>query len=187
MPRLVAPTTALHASFLASHREWEGGHQPGSGLTSDHDVESAEGFAAFVDELTAYEHTVKDEGYVTCTFRWVVEDDDAGEPQNLGSIALRHELNDYLADRGGHIGYGIRPSARRRGLASWALGAILPLARERGMGRVLVTCDDTNEGSWRTIEANGGVLEDVRTDDEGTRYRRYWIDTSSANPAAAAD
>lgn len=172
MARLIAPTTDLHDSFLASHREWAGAHQDGSGLTPAHDVESPEGFAAFVDELSRSEHTAKGEGYVTCSFRWVVSDDGR---EYLGSVALRHELTEYLADRGGHIGYGIRPSARRRGLATFALREILPVARERGLERVLVTCDDDNVGSARTIEANGGVLEDVRTADDGTRYRRYWI------------
>ncbi|MDX2516846.1 GNAT family N-acetyltransferase [Streptomyces stelliscabiei] len=68
----------------------------------------------------------------------------------------------------------MRPSARRRGLATWALGAVLPEARALGMGRVLITCDDDNVASARTIERNGGVLEDVRTTDEGIK-RRYWI------------
>ncbi|MFD9133151.1 GNAT family N-acetyltransferase [Streptomyces bottropensis] len=80
----------------------------------------------------------------------------------------------FLLHRGGHIGYSIRPSARRRGLATWALGAVLPEACAPGLGRVLITCDDDNAASARTIERNGGVLEDVRTTDEGIK-RRYWI------------
>lgn len=75
----------------------------------------------------------------------------------------------------GHIGYGVRPSARRRGLATWALGETLDRARELGLTRVLVTCDDSNVASARTIEGNGGVLEDVRTTTLGLT-RRYWID-----------
>jgi predicted acetyltransferase len=92
----------------------------------------------------------------------------------LGAISLRHTLNDFLLHAGGHIGYGVRPTARGRGLASRALRAVLPEARSLGLARVLVTCQDNNLGSARTIENNGGVLEDVRDTDLG-RTRRYWI------------
>jgi predicted acetyltransferase len=53
---------------------------------------------------------------VHCRYWWIVEDG-----RVLGAIALRHELNERLMQLG-HIGYGIQPSARRRGLATWALG-----------------------------------------------------------------
>ena len=87
----------------------------------------------------------------------------------LGGIALRHELSDL-----GHIGYGIRPSARRRGLATWALGRMLGEARLLGLDRVLVICAVDNIASAKTIERHGGVLEDVRETELGTA-RRYWI------------
>lgn len=109
------------------------------------------------------------EGHVHATYWWIVEDG-----TYLGAIDLRHYLNAVLLDIAGHVGYSIRPSARRRGLATWALGAVLHEARTLGLDRVLVTCDDDNVGSARTIELNGGVLEDVRTTDVGTK-RRYWI------------
>nr|WP_228395104.1 GNAT family N-acetyltransferase [Modestobacter roseus] len=72
------------------------------------------------------------------------------------------------------MGYGIRPSARRRGLVTWALGEVLPVARRMGLDRVLVTCADDNVASARVIERAGGVLEDVRETELG-RARRYWI------------
>ncbi len=103
------------------------------------------------------------------THWWIVEDD-----TYLGAVDLRHRLNGFLLDAGGHIGYSVRPSARRRGLATWALGAVLPEARAMGLERALVTCDDDNVASARSIESNGGVLEDVRTTEVG-RKRRYWI------------
>ena len=76
------------------------------------------------------------------------------------------------AAAGGHIGFGVRPTARRRGLSTWALGAVPPEARSLGLTRVLVTCDDHNLGSARTIENNGGALEDIHDTDLG-RTRRY--------------
>ncbi len=88
---------------------------------------------------------------------------------------MRHELNDALLHAGGHIGYGIRPAARRRGLATWALSRMLGEARALGLDRVLLVCADGNTASARTIERSGGVLEDVRPTELGPA-RRYWIE-----------
>jgi predicted acetyltransferase len=87
---------------------------------------------------------------------------------------VRHELNEFLLRAGGHIGYGIRPSARGRGLATWALRSVLPQASALGLEKVLVTCGDGNLASARVIEKAGGVLEDVRHTELGLT-RRYWI------------
>jgi predicted acetyltransferase len=173
MPELIAPTVRLHAAWLASHHEWGPGvHEDGAGLRPTDEVESAAGFAAWVDRLAREEDRSRpaEPGWVHCTYRWIVEDDEM-----LGAIALRQELNDLLLDRGGHIGYGIRPSARRRGLATWALGRMLDEARALGLSRVLVTCDAGNVASARTIERWGGLLEDVRDTEVGP-VKRYWID-----------
>lgn len=108
----------------------------------------------------------------TGSYRWIVED-----AQVLGAIALRHELTEPLLHAGGHVGYGVRPSARGRGLATWALGQLLGEARRVGLREVLIVCEATNAASVRTIERNGGVLEDIRTTDCGA-VRRYWITLS---------
>jgi predicted acetyltransferase len=172
MPELVKPTTRLHAAWLESRDDWgRGVHQDGAGLRPTDEVDSTPGFAAWVAKLHGEEDPSipAAEGWVHCTYRWVVEGDEV-----LGSIALRHELNDFLLDAGGHIGYGIRPAARRRGLASWALGEMLGEARELGLDRVLLTCNVDNVASARTIEGKGGELEDVR-DTELGKLKRYWI------------
>jgi predicted acetyltransferase len=103
-----------------------------------------------------------------CSYCWIVEQDTV-----LGGIALRHELTDFVL-RMGHVGYGIRPSARGRGLATWALGQVLVRAGELRLDRVLVACADDNLASARVIEANGGLLEHVR-DTELGRVRRYEV------------
>ncbi|MEU8239770.1 GNAT family N-acetyltransferase [Actinoplanes missouriensis] len=172
MPDLISPTVRLHSSWLASRDEWgHGVHQPGSGLRPKDDVVSPAGFATWVSRLLAEEDTSipPAEGLVHCTYRWIVDGDDY-----LGAISLRHTLNDFLFRAGGHIGYGIRPSARRRGLVSWALGEMLGEAGKLGIDRVMISCDVTNEASARVIERAGGVLEDIR-DSEIGRVRRYWI------------
>jgi predicted acetyltransferase len=171
MPELVAPTIRLHAAWLEAHREWgPGQHEDGFGLWAADDVDSPAGFAAWVARLTAQEDLSKpvEAGRVHCTYRWIVEDD-----QVLGGIALRHECSDYVR-WAGHLGYGIRPTARRRGLATWALGRMLDEARALGLDRVLVVCADGNVASAKTIERQGGAFEGV----QDTRYgplRRYWI------------
>lgn len=93
----------------------------------------------------------------------------------VGRLSLRHELNDFLRRIGGHIGYGVVASERRKGYATEMLRQGLVRARELGLRRVLVTCDEDNTGSQRTIEKCGGVLEDVVPNDPGADKRRYWI------------
>ncbi|MFJ6793457.1 GNAT family N-acetyltransferase [Streptomyces sp. NPDC091268] len=173
MPELIAPTPRLYASWLAARQEWgEDVHLDGSGLGSDDDVDSPEGFAAWTRQLQRYgDRTAPLEpGRVHATYWWIAEGD-----TYLGAIDLRHYLNGFLLDAGGHIGYAVRPSARGRGLATWALGEVLHEARLLGMDRVLLTCDPGNAASIRTIERSGGVLEDVRETLIGPK-RRYWID-----------
>ena len=172
VPELIEPTTLLHSPWLAAHDDWGSGtHQDGAGLHAEDDVRSAGGFAGWVQRLRQESDTAVPPaaGRVHCTYWWIVEGDTV-----LGAIALRHELNDFLLRAGGHIGYGIRPSARGRGLATWALGQVLSMARIRGLDRVLITCSDDNVASARVIERHGGVLEDVR-DTELGRTRRYWV------------
>ena len=93
----------------------------------------------------------------------------------VGMIDLRHRLNDFLAAYGGHIGYSVRPDERRKGYAKWMLAQVLKHAKTRGLSRVLITCDEDNEGSRRTIEANGGSFERTVCLD-GESIRRYWIE-----------
>ncbi|MEO5900904.1 MAG: GNAT family N-acetyltransferase [Ilumatobacteraceae bacterium] len=96
----------------------------------------------------------------------------------VGRTSIRHQLNDYLAFHGGHIGYGVRPAFRRRGHATEILRQSLVIARSFGVEEVLVTCNDDNVASAAVIVACGGRLERVVSDDEsdnGVAFRRYWI------------
>ncbi|GAA1906200.1 GNAT family N-acetyltransferase [Lapillicoccus jejuensis] len=168
---LVAPTTRRHAEWLEMVREFAADgeeHVDGGAFfgLSVEDLAVPEAFDAWVRGALAHERGEDvPPAWVASTLRWVEQDG-----RLVGTIHLRHELNDILREQGGHIGYGVRPSARRRGVATAALAAMRRLAAERGMGRLLVTCDDDNAGSIGTIEANGGVLEDVRGG-----LRRYWV------------
>jgi predicted acetyltransferase len=96
----------------------------------------------------------------------------------VGRVSIRHSLNAFLARVGGHIGYVVVPKFRRRGYATMMLRLALKIAKEKlGIGRVLVTCDDDNIASIRTIEKCGGVLENIITG-LGLEIpkRRYWIE-----------
>lgn len=95
----------------------------------------------------------------------------------VGRVAIRHRLTASLEREGGHIGYVVVPGFRRRGHATTMLRMALPIAREKsGAAQVLVTCDDGNVASARTIETNGGRLENVlAVPESGKAIRRYWI------------
>ncbi|MEI8067208.1 MAG: GNAT family N-acetyltransferase, partial [Actinomycetes bacterium] len=109
------------------------------------------------------------EGRVTATFL-IAE----AEGHLIGRSSIRHELNDFLFNVGGHIGYGVRPEFRRRGYATEILKQSLEMIRKLGVNEVLITCDDENIGSAKVIESQGGILEN-RVEFEGTLKRRYWI------------
>ena len=94
----------------------------------------------------------------------------------IGTIAVRHYLNEFLLKTGGHIGYGVRPSERRKGYGAAMLALALEKCRELGIDRVLVTCDKNNIASAKTVLSNGGVLENEYTSERtGNIVQRYWI------------
>lgn len=179
MPSFASPHPRYQRSFLASVTELRaaGEDERWTGLTvfgeETHTVEELTdpaGFAAFAQRLhdLALPETPRPESKVAETKLWWVEGD-----EYLGGLSVRHELTDYLRELGGHIGYVVRPSARRRGNATAMLKAALPIARDLGIDPALVTCDDTNSASRRVIEATGGVFEDQRED-----KLRFWVPTS---------
>jgi len=97
------------------------------------------------------------------------------ENKIVGTIAIRHTLNETLLNTGGHIGYGVRPSERRKGYAAKMLSLALEKCRKLGIEKVLVTCDKNNIGSAKTIIKNGGVMENEFVEENGNITQRYWI------------
>ncbi len=93
----------------------------------------------------------------------------------LGAINIRHYLNDYLLNYGGHIGDGIRPSERGKGYATKMIAYGLDICRDMGIKRVLMVCDKDNVASAQTIIKNGGILEN-RPTHNGKIIERYWIE-----------
>ena len=99
---------------------------------------------------------------------------DAGN-RVLGALHLRRELTGKLLTVDGHIGYGIRPGERGKGLSPLMLGLGLEKAREHGIAQALVTCNDDNHASAAAIRDCGGVLENLIAVADGNLVRRYWI------------
>lgn len=92
----------------------------------------------------------------------------------VGAVNIRHELNEALLLNGGHIGDGVRPSERRKGIATAMIGLALQECRRLGISKVLMVCDKENTASAKSIRNNGGVLENEVVVD-GVTEQRYWI------------
>ena len=130
------------------------------------DLRASEPWAAYVKRINGYSRGESlPDGFVPMTYLLAVVDGEV-----VGRTSIRHMLNDFLFNVGGHIGYAVRPAYRRRGHATEILRRSLALSQTLGIRENLVTCDDDNVGSRTIIERAGGVLEDVR---DGKR--RYWI------------
>lgn len=178
MTTLALPSPDLFDSWAATVTDFGGAHLAGAGIP---DTEASDASRDACLRLVAKAARDRDlsvppgEGRVHQTLFWITDDD--GDV--VGFLGLRHALTTFLENVGGHIGYSVRPAARRRGHASAALRLALGEAAALGIDTALVTCDDDNVASARTIESTGGVLRDVV---DGTpwgygRVRRYGIPT----------
>ena len=95
----------------------------------------------------------------------------------LGRSTIRHHLTPALEYEGGHVGYDIRPSERRKGYGTLILKLTLEKARELGLQRVMLSCDTDNVGSAKVIEKHGGVLQDQAVSQRsGKQISRYWVE-----------
>ena len=119
-------------------------------------------------ENTKYKESVIP-GFVTAHTFFALDDN-----KIVGIIKARHELNDYLLNFGGHIGYSVRKSERRKGYAKRMLNYTSEFLFSLGLEKILITCDKNNIASKRTIESCGGILENEVVEESRTTLR-YWI------------
>lgn len=127
---------------------------------------------AFLDHLAACERGERiSDGFVPHSTFWLVADGEVVAVSNL-----RHHLTDRLRRCGGSIGYGVRPSARRRGYGTAILRRTVDQAKARGLAEVLITCDADNYASIGTIEAAGGsFVSEEALPDLGLVAKRFLI------------
>ena len=156
-------------------------------MASDHWVHGSSGLSGYDDiekwiencRLNEHEESVMP-GYVLCEQFMLIKE---GENRILGMIAFRHYLNEETIEDGGHIGYSVRPSERRKGYAAVMLSLCLDICRKAGLDKVLITCDADNKASRRTILSLGGKFERLakKENESDKDSERYWIITASQN------
>ena len=179
MLKLVDPALELQTSFLETWQEvQEAGEDAQSWFNWGRDetideLRDPETFRSWIESMKEFRDVksrVAEDGTILVgnTVLWPVLDGEV-----IGRVSIRHELTPALLEIGGHIGYIVRPKYRMLGHATELLRQSLQVAKRLGIDPALVTCDESNVGSRKVIETNGGVLEDVRFE-----KRRYWVPTS---------
>lgn len=169
---LVKPNLALEDEYKSFYEEWK---SSGENMVPWVISKDPSNFQSMLQSLTDSElGEGLPEGWVPDSTYWLVD----GNCRVLGAVNIRHRLNESLYSAGGHIGYGIRPSERRKGYAAKLLELSLLKAKELGIDRVLVVCDSDNIASERIILKNGGVRDTDFVEEDGNMIKRFWINTS---------
>ncbi|WP_079508580.1 GNAT family N-acetyltransferase [Mesobacillus jeotgali] len=167
---LIKPTVVLQNEYLEFYHEWKASGEDMIPWVIEKDPAD---FAGMVQFLLKNEKGIDlPEGWVRDSTYWLVNENN----KVLGVVNIRHGLTERLFYCGGHIGYGIRPSERRKGYATKILAYSLEKTREIGIDKVLVVCDADNIGSARTITKNGGVEDVSFIEKDGNVVKRFWIE-----------
>ncbi|MCU5326932.1 MULTISPECIES: GNAT family N-acetyltransferase [Bacillus cereus group] len=167
---LLTPTIDLQEEYLDFYNEWKD-----SGETMIPWVISKDpsNFPAMIQELLDAHNGINlPESWVPDSTYWLVTD----ENKIVGAVNIRHSLTEHLFNAGGHIGYGIRPSERRKGYATKLLKLSLEKTKELNITKALVVCDEVNTASEKTILHNGGLRDDDFIEEDGNVVRRFWIE-----------
>lgn len=167
MLRLIRPTIKYKESYIAAEKEFAREEKKKSS-----EVEKLnKNFKKVVARELGYAKGKRlQKNWVPASVYWLVDG-----KEYIGVTTIRHRLTPALRKEGGHIGYGIRPSKRKRGYGTKILALALRKVKKMGIKNVLVTCDDDNLGSWKIIEANGGILKNKITI-KSREVRRYYIE-----------
>lgn len=166
--KLILPSVEYQSSYLEAVEEGKDETQ----ITRIDKPEEGQSFEEFIDhQKEKAKGLYLPEGWVPATELWLIDDNEF-----IGWVNIRHSLTEFLLKIGGHIGYWIRPAKRNMGYGTKILSLALPEAKKLGISKILITCDYTNLGSRKIIEANGGILEDIVDNGKNNpSKRRYWI------------
>ncbi|WP_404457305.1 GNAT family N-acetyltransferase [Oceanobacillus kapialis] len=164
--RLVRPSIVWEKEHQQYVEEWDSSRMIPSSF-------NLTAYETYEDYLKGLRERESGQGkWVPSSNYFLVNDDD----RVLAMVDIRHELTEHLLNIGGHVGYSVRPSERRKGYATKILSEALVKCKSLQISHVLVTCDEDNIGSAKTIMNNGGVEDKSYTDTDGTIKRRFWID-----------
>lgn len=173
MLRFVQPDDCYRQEYTDMMDEW---HAGGGGISPWPLLEAYRSDTEFEAMLRLVNAEASAPGYAPSK-TWWVRDTESGKL--IGAVNIRAYLTKAGFEAWGHIGYGVRPSERRKGYATQMLQMALERCRGMHMDRVLLGCLEDNVASVKTIEKCGGKLENIvcmATDGKQTRVRRYWID-----------
>lgn len=168
--KLILPSTEYKTQIMDYKREFI---ENGEGMHGTSGLRNAESFEEWYKSIfnNLKEETVEKGLVPAATYIAISTDDD----RLLGMINVRYRLNDGLLNTGGHIGYSVRKSERKKGYATKMLELALEEYIKLGFDRILITCDKDNIASAKTIIKNGGVLENEIQEGEEI-VQRYWIE-----------
>lgn len=166
---LIKPTVRLKNEYLSFYQEWKESGKNMVPWVISKDPSDFEGMVQSLLDAEKGENLPAN--WVPDSTYWLINQND----RVLGAVNIRHRLTEKLFQTGGHIGYGIRPSERRRGYATKLLALSLEIVKEFEISKVLVVCDETNIGSTKTILNNGGIEDDRFVEEDGNVVRRFWI------------
>ncbi|MCM3630793.1 GNAT family N-acetyltransferase [Paenibacillus glycanilyticus] len=167
---LVRPAADWKEPYLDFYREWIASGEDIVPWVVERDPSDFEAMIQWLEDQAS--GAGLPDGWVPGSTYWLA----AGDRTIVGAVNIRHDLSLWLLNRGGHIGYGIRPSARRKGYATQLLAFSLEKTKELGIKRVLVVCDKDNLASAKTILNNGGVEDESFVEENGNVIRRFWIE-----------
>lgn len=167
---LARPSMEYYQEYMSFYQEWK---QSGEAIVPWIVEKDPSDFPAYVRYLQDEENGEKlKPGWVANSTYWLINE----QGKIAGAVNIRHALTEGLLNTGGHIGYGVVPSQRRKGYATAILEQSLQKTRELGLNRVLLACDEGNVGSEKTIVKNGGVFESVFIEEDGNVVKRFWIE-----------
>ncbi|MFY4777038.1 GNAT family N-acetyltransferase [Metabacillus sp. RGM 3146] len=172
MLKLVKPSIELEEEYMAFYQDWMISGEKIVPWIIGRDPSSFQDQVAYCRDQER-EENVQETFVPNSTYLLKNE-----QSEIVAAVNIRHRLNDYLLQRGGHIGYGVAPSKRQRGYATATLSLALEKTREMGIQDALVTCDGDNTASEKTILKNGGVFESDFIEENGNIVKRYWIRTN---------